>query len=64
MWAQALVIHSSKKPLKIVTNKPIRSRVKATRVEMRAMKKKRKTRLKLLQILIHRISARCQSQRK
>ena len=61
MWVQALVIHSSKNPRKIVKNKPSRSRVKATRVEMRAMKKKKKIWLKLLQTLIDRISAKRQS---
>ena len=45
-------------------NKLSRSRVKATRVEMMAMKKKKKTQFKVLQTLIGRISARHQNHRK
>ena len=60
IWAQALVIHNSKTPLKTVKNKLSHSRVKVTIVEMMVMKKKKKTRLKLLQTLISRIIARCQ----
>ena len=64
MWAQALVIHSSKNPRKTVKNKLSRSRVKVTRVDMMAMQKKKKTRFKLLHTLISRISTRRQNQRK
>ena len=64
IWAQALVIHSSKTPLKTVKNKLSRSRVEVTRVEMMAMKKKKKNQFKLLQTLISRISARHQNQKK
>ena len=58
MWAQALVIHSSKTPLKTVKNKLSHNRVKVTRVETMEMTKKKKTQLKLFQTLIDRISAR------
>ena len=63
IWVQALVIHRSKTPLKTVKNKLSRRRVKVTRVEMMAMKKK-KNQFKLLQTLISRISTRCQNQKK
>ena len=58
MWVQALVRCSSKTYHRTVKTKLSHSRLKATREEMVEMKKKKKTRLKLPQTLIDRISAR------
>ena len=61
MWAQALVTCSSKVPWKTVKNRLSHSRMTTTRVEKaKPMKKKDKTRLRLLQTLIGRISTRHQ----
>ena len=59
MWAQALVTRSSKVPWKTTKNRLSRRRITATRVEKwKLAKKKDRTRSKLPQTLIGRISAR------
>ena len=61
MWAQGLVTCSSEAPRKTAKNRLSRNRMIATRVEERKPKKmKDRTRSKLLQTLIGRISARHQ----
>ena len=64
MWAQALVRHRNKTHQRTVKNKLSHNRLKATRVDMVVMKKKKKTQLKLPQTLIDQISVSHQKQRK
>ena len=64
MWALALVRRSRMTHSRKVKNRVCHSRVKAIRVEMMEMKRKKRIRSKQSQTLIGQISASRQKQRK